>query len=142
MMKLFLDTNILLDILQGKRPSHQTSSLILEGAKKQLYEVQISIQSIADVTYIAIRNGIPFDAVSRLSSWMLDHVNVDGPDSFHLRDAIEGHTGDFEDDLHYAYAQDNACDIIITGDRQFIQRKTPGDILMMTPEEFVGRMTR
>ena len=79
MMKLFLDTNILLDILQGKRPSHQTSSLILEGAKKQLYEVQISIQSIADVTYIAIRNGIPFDAVSRLSSWMLDHVNVDGP---------------------------------------------------------------
>lgn len=28
----------------------------------------------------------------------------------------------------------------ITDDRKFIQRKTPGDILMMTPEEFVGKM--
>ena len=139
-MKLLLDTNILLDILQEKRPSHQASFLILEGAKKHLYEVQISTQSITDAMYIAIKNGIPFDALSNLSYWMLNHVNVDGPDAFHLRDALDGYSGDFEDDLQYAYALNNDCDFIITNDRKFIQRKTPGDIKMMTPEEFVGRM--
>ena len=139
-MKAFLDTNVLLDILIPERPSHHRSLLVLRLAKEHQIELQVSTQSLTDVQYILVKDRNSFPVFSEMVRWMLNHVNVDGPDSFQLRDAIEGYTGKFEDDLHYAYALDNACDIILTNDRQFIQRKTSGDILMMTPEEFVERM--
>ena len=139
-MKAFLDTNVLLDILIPERPSHDRSLMFLRLAKERQLELQVSTQSLTDTELIIARNKNSFGVFSEMVRWMLNHINVDGPDSFHIRDAIEAYTGDFEDDLHYAYALDNACDVIITNDRKFIQRKTPGDILMMTPEEFVGKM--
>ena len=139
-MKAFLDTNVLLDILIPERPFHDRSLLILRLAKVRQIELQVSTQSLTDAQYILVKDKNSFPVFSEMVRWMLDHVNVDGPDSFQLRDAIEGYTGDFEDDLHYAYALDKACDVIITNDRKFIHRKESGDILMMTPEEFVARM--
>ena len=138
-MKACLDTNVLLDILIPKRPAHEDSLLVLRLAKERQIELQVSTQSLTDTQYILVKERNSFPVFSEMVRWMLNHINVDGPDSFQLRDAIEGHTGDFEDDLHYAYALDNACDVIITGDRKFIERKKSGDILMMTPEEFVGK---
>ena len=139
-MKAFLDTNVLLDILIPERPFHDRSLLILRLAKVRQIELQVSTQSLTDAQYILVKDKNSFPVFSEMVRWMLDHVNVDGPDSFQLRDAIEGYTGDFEDDLHYAYALDKACDVIITSNRQFIHRKESGDILMMTPEEFVAKM--
>ena len=138
-MKAFLDTNILLDILVAERPSHDLSMRVLQLARKRLLEIQVSTQSLTDTQYILSQKKTDFTAFAEMAKWMLNHVNIDGPDSFHIRDALEGYTGDFEDDLQYAFALDNACDIIITNDQDFIQRKTPGEILMMTPEEFIAR---
>ena len=139
-MKALLDTNILLDILIQERASHEISLLILRLAKGRHINLQVSTQSLTDTEYILSRNNQDFTIFADMVKWMLNHVDVDGPDAFHLRDAIDGYSGDFEDDLQYAYAMNNACDVIITNDQKFIQRKTPGDIKMMTPEEFVGRM--
>ena len=112
---------------------------VLQLARKRLLEIQVSTQSLTDTQYILSQKKTDFTAFAEMAKWMLNHVNIDGPDSFHIRDALEGYTGDFEDDLQYAFALDNACDIIITNDQDFIQRKTPGEILMMTPEEFIAR---
>ena len=139
-MKAFLDTNILLDILVPGRPSHDSSLKILQLAREHHFELQVSTQSLTDTQYILSQKKKDFSVFDGMVRWMLNHLNIDGPDSFHLRDALDHYTGDFEDDLQYAYALDNACDVIITGDRAFIERKTPGEILMMTPEEFVARM--
>lgn len=141
-MKIFLDTNVLLDILAPERPSHEESLLLLRLARERKIELQVSTQSLTDTAFILTRNDEDFTIFTEMVKWMLNHVNIDGIDAFHLRDALDGYSGDFEDDLQYAFAQDNACDIIITNDRKFIQRKTPGDIQMMTPEEFIGRMKR
>jgi predicted nucleic acid-binding protein len=139
-MKAFIDTNVLLDILLPNRPSHNASRLVLQAAKMHLLDIQISTQSLTDTEYILSRNGIDFKVFADLTYWLLNNVSVDGPNSLQLRDALTAHSGDFEDDFQYAFAEDCDCDILITGDRKFIQRKTPGDILMMTPEEFVARM--
>lgn len=141
-MKAFLDTNILLDILIPERPAHEESLLVLRLAKERKLELQVSTQSLTDTEYILARDRNSFPVFTEMVRWMLNHAIVDGPDSFHLRDALEGYTGDFEDDLHYAFAWDHACDVILTNDHGFIRRKNSGAILMMTPEEFVGKMRR
>ena len=79
-------------------------------------------------------------SVNRSMLSLFNYINVSYIDPFEIRDALLSRDTDIEDNAQYAHALSEACDIIITNDRKFIQRKTPGEILMMTPEEFVGKM--
>ena len=72
---------------------------------------------------------------------IFNYVNVSHIDLSEIREALLSPDTDVEDNAQYAHALSEACDVIITNDRKFIQRKTPGEILMMTPEEFVGKMS-
>ena len=49
-------------------------------------------------------------------------------------DAIENKYKDFEDDLHYMVARDNAIKYIITRNKEDFKE---GNIIIMTAEEFI-----
>lgn len=51
-MKLFLDTNVLLDILMDSRPSHLESAMILGLGEKGVAQIVITTQSIVDAAYV------------------------------------------------------------------------------------------
>lgn len=51
-MKLFLDTNVLLDILMDSRPSHLESAVILGLGEKGAAQIVITTQSIVDAVYV------------------------------------------------------------------------------------------
>ena len=143
MVKAFIDTNVLLDLFVEGRDPRGHASTILAAVRAHKIEAVITAQSILDAAYVALdRQGVRFDQFKNTLLGMFNYVNISYIDSFDIRDALLSEDPDIEDNAQYAHAYSEACDIIITGDRQFIQRKTPGDILMMTPEEFVGRMTR
>ena len=47
-MKVYLDTNILMDLLFSTRPHHEDAEFIFEMAKQRLIEAFVSTQSIID----------------------------------------------------------------------------------------------
>ena len=142
MIKVFFDTNVLVDFFMEERLHHDHALTIFSAAKHHRFEAVITIQSILDAAYIATgrKSGVNPDGFKKAILDMLNYINVSYIDTFEIRDALLAPDADIEDNAQYAHAMSEACDIIITGDRKFIQRKTPGDILMMTPEEFVARM--
>ena len=142
MIKVFLDTNVLVDYFMEERPHHDHALTIFSAAKSHRCEAVLTIQSILDVAYIATgrKSGVNPDGFKKAILDMLNYLNISHIDLFEIRDALLAPDMDIEDNALYAHAYSEACDVIITGDREFIQRETPGDILMMTPEEFVARM--
>ena len=142
MIKVFLDTNVLVDYFMEERPHHDQALTIFSAAKSHRCEAVLTIQSILDAAYIATgrKSGVNPDGFKKAILDMLNYLNISHIDLFEIRDALLAPDMDIEDNALYAHAYSEACDVIITGDREFIQRETPGDILMMTPEEFVARM--
>ena len=53
-MTLFLDTNVLLDVLLKSRPSHMCSVTLLTFIKRGLVKAVISTQSIVDASFVYV----------------------------------------------------------------------------------------
>lgn len=142
MIKALIDTNVLLDHFVGNRDPEGFSGLILAAARSHKIEAVITSQSILDAAYVATGSrGAGLDCFKKTMLSIFNYVNVSYIDLFEMREALLSPDTDVEDNAQYAHALSEACDVIITNGRIFIQRKTPGEILMMTPEEFVGKMS-
>ena len=139
--KVFLDTNIILDLLVSSRSTREVNC-ILSAVKQNLLEAQVSVQSLLDAYYTSEKYGIPFDTFRSFLSEIRRYVNWSTIDSLNLDWAMDNFTGDFEDDAQYACAYDGCCDYFITRDKLLLRRNTPlCPMTVISPEEFVARMT-
>lgn len=141
--KIFLDTNVLLDVLcPDNRPSSEASRIIFQAVYTGLMEAVITTQSILDAAYILSRVSDHFDkeAFGRCIISMMDFMTIDSIHIFDIRDAILRPGRDLEDDAQAEHAQAEGCDAIITSDRDFRHRSDGSGILFFSPEEFVELM--
>ena len=140
-IKVFIDTNVLVDVLLGNRPHSEASKGVFQTVYDHLAEGVISSQSMIDATYVLGK----IDGASYINQLfdITNHFNLEPVDFFALRRACTNFTGDFEDDALYHVALNSCCDVIVTSNKTFIrtyQDKNPG-LLVMTPEEYVKKVT-
>lgn len=141
--KVFLDTNVLLDVLcPDNRPSSGASRIILQAVYTGLMEAVITTQSILDAAYIlsCVNDHFDKEAFGRCIISMMDFMTIDSIHIFDIRDAIFRPGRDLEDDAQAEHAQAEGCDAIITSDRDFRRRNDSSGILYFSPEEFVELM--
>lgn len=135
--KVFLDTNILLDLMISGRDS-DSSIAIFRDVKDHLLEAQISTQSILDASYCARRAGVPFETFRLIIQDLLRDVNLGAIDSFDISWAFDNPSGDFEDDAQISSAINGTCYYFITHDKSQIGRKLPVPMKIVSPEDFVS----
>lgn len=141
--KVLLDTNVLLDVLcVPARPSAGASQVIFQAVIDGIIEGVITTQSIMDAAYFLSRTGVHFDreAYGQCVLSLMNFLTIDSIHIFDIRDAIRNPGPDFEDDAQFEHALSEGCDAIITSDRAFLSRETDGGMLIISPDEFVGRM--
>lgn len=141
-LKAFLDTNILLDILQEGRPSAEFSQIILQTVFNYQIEAVITSQSVLDASYVALKAGKDPDSFFNTVQRWHNFINTDQIDTFDLTWAIRNFSGDFEDDAQVSRALDTRCDVFVTGDRKLLNHYKGAfeHLQFMTPEEFVAKM--
>ena len=140
--RVFLDTNVLVDVLMDEsRPSYACSIGIFQLARQHKLEAFLTTQSIIDASYIASKApGKRSDFFREKILNLLKYINVEYIDSFDLTDAIKIGGNDFEDDALFAHAESKGVDVLVTSDRKFIASHPPTDMLVMTPEEFMAHV--
>ncbi|MBR1698849.1 MAG: PIN domain-containing protein [Bacteroidales bacterium] len=141
-IKVFLDTNVLLDVLcEERRPYSEASKIVFQAIKSGLLEGELTTQSFLDASYILCR-GRNNPALSERLLRLMDFINVDSIDSFNIREALATPKGDFEDDAQYACAIEGACDIFLTHDQELIKqyKDVNPHIRFYTPQEFVAKL--
>ena len=98
--KVFLDTNILLDLFVSNRKS-ETAAFIMTAVKQNMIEAFVTTQSLLDAHYISHKSGVHYDDYVRLIKELRKYVNVGEIDMLDFDSAIEHYSGDLEDDAQY-----------------------------------------
>lgn len=129
-MKVFLDTNIILDVILQRDQVSYGAQILSQGEQK-LVELYVSFLSIANVAYV-IRKGRTPSQVRSIISGLYRFVDILPMNKQQVDLALQLDAKDFEDVLQYQCAIENGCDIIVTRnvrDYAFSQItvKTPAD---------------
>ena len=140
-IKVFLDTNVLIDVLAvAKRPATEYSSRIFQGIRNFKLEGVITVQSIVDAAYVFRHDPgtqrLFRDRILQIKNF----VNLESLNDFDLQDALLSGEPDFEDALQIYHAYNARCDYFITSDRELSSRPPFSGMQFCTPGEFVRKM--
>ena len=133
-MRIFLDTNVLIDIIQAERESHNYSMAILQAVRISPLTACLSTQSIVDASYVFSQGSKApleeFKKAIRLIGSIADILGVEPED---IEAANFGELADYEDAVQLSCAIRNGCDVLITNDRKF---QNYAQITCYSPKEF------
>ena len=116
-MKIFLDTNIFLDLLL-KREFYKEALEILDGVDNGQWRGYILDITVLNIDYVAKKQMKNIQEFIQLLSATFTIV---GADNAIIDEALTLENSDFEDSVQYIMAKNLACDVIITNDKDFVK---------------------
>ena len=135
--RLFLDTNVMLDLLGERIPFYDSIAKIATLADKGQIELIVSALSYATVNYFLTKFESQEKAKEKLRKFKI--ISIVYPlDELILEKGLNSNFEDFEDSLQYFSALAGNCKIIITRNgKDFKTAQLP----MMTAEEYLNSRT-
>ena len=134
MKKVFLDTNVLLDVLAKREPFYRASALVWTLAESGKVAGMISTISFNNIYYILRRQS--GGAGAKTAVRLLHGIfTVVPPDNRILNQALDSEMADFEDSLQFFSALHAGAQCIITRNPDDFPS---GHISILTPEEFLA----
>lgn len=134
-MRVFLDTNVLLDVIEARPGLVEESSDVLTLAEGLQAELYIAWHSLATIYYI-IRRGRSEEAAMAEIDQILAWANIAPVDSLSASRARNLNFPDFEDAMQCVCAESCLADVIVTRNtKDFTQSPIP----VMSPSEFLVR---
>lgn len=112
-MKVFLDTNVLMDSLLDNRPHHEEASLILSASESGIIEGCVSCLTFANMAY-AMRKDVGKDKMKEILRKSMALFDVLPMDYSQMLAALDVEAPDFEDVLQYECAKAAECEIIVS----------------------------
>lgn len=134
-MRVFLDTNILLDIVEARQKFLLASSNVFDLGIRGKIQMYATPLSFANCVYSARKNVGYEQAINGLKS-LKSYVKTATMDDEQVVEALNSGMPDFEDMLQYKAAEASKCDVIVTRDKK---RHFPSDGLpILSPEAFLN----
>lgn len=133
MTRVFLDTNVLLDVLLHREPFvHDSARVLNRGFKGEiaLYSTPLSFSTCLFVARKKLGYDNALDALKILEH----HIGIAAMDSFQLHEALYAVAPDFEDMLQYCAALAVGCSHIVTRNEQHFPQS---GIIVLSPTDFM-----
>ena len=133
MTRVFLDTNVLLDVLLHREPFvHDSARVLNRGFKGEiaLYSTPLSFSTCMFVARKMLGYANALEALKILEH----HINVATMDSTQLHEALYAVAPDFEDMLQYCAALAAGCSHIVTRNEQHFPQS---GIIVLSPTDFM-----
>lgn len=138
MKNLFLDTNIVLDLLAYRMPFYTEAAKLFSLADKKKLKLSISSLCLAEANYILSKQNPEMEIRKILRKFKV-LVNVLPLDDKITDLALNSDFKDFEDAIQYFTAIENDQDLIITRNQpDFKESKIP----IMTAGEFIKSLKK
>ena len=134
MRKLFVDTNIVIDLLSRREPFYDEAAALFSLADKKQIELAVSSLTIANTSYTLLRQIDSNKAKSILRKLRLIVKILSLDDKIVGLALNDENFSDFEDGLQYFTAIENGQDLIITRNlKDFKNSKLP----ILTAKQFI-----
>lgn len=139
MIKLFIDTNVVLDTIEHNRtPDWAASEETMDLAgESEYFKLCLSMKSIADISYV----GGKMEGKDKIKTMLRNiwrDIIILPLDDMALYDALESTCPDFEDALQISCAESGDCNYIVTRNKKHFGAYT--DIPVYTPKEFIAKL--
>ncbi len=133
-MNIFIDTNVLLDVLNNRKPFYKDSAAIWTLAEKAQINGYISAINFNNIYYISRKHSTPA-AVKKTLTLLRDIFKIVPLDEQIVGQAIDSQFKDFEDAIQYFSAQRVNAECIISRNLSHYKKS---DIAVMTPSQFLA----
>lgn len=134
-MKIFLDANIVLDVMGKRKPFYQASAAILSLAEKGRVNAVMAAHSITTIYYLMEKHFGKIRANASLLD-LFNLISVEAVDEDLLKEALALHWNDYEDAVQAVAAIRSKCTHFITRNIKDFKNLT---LKVVTPEEFLGQ---
>lgn len=135
MTRLFLDTNIVVDLLDRREPFCQDAVRLFSMAYNKQVQLVVSPITFSTASFLLRKHGL--DGVRNLLSNLRQLVSVATSDEHTVDNAIVSQFQDFEDAMQYYTALRANAEIIITRNgKDFTASKLP----VMAAEEYLATL--
>lgn len=135
-MRLLIDANILLDVLQRREPHYPASALVWKLCETEQAEGFVSALTLANLVYVMRKQLSPEQVESVLGRLALIFRVVDLT-AADIERAAQARWSDFEDALQSAAAERLHADYIITRNVRDFQNSR---VAALTPSEYLARI--
>ena len=134
-MKIFWDTNVLIDLLMLRMPFYDSASTILTMAEENKWEIVISSLSIVNSNYVCCERGkMPKVMWERKIIGLSSLVTFCSLTPESILESCFSEWTDYEDRVQYSCALSNQCDYIVTRNIKDYQLSS---IPVVDPNEFI-----
>lgn len=133
MIEIFVDTDVIIDLLTDRKPFSQYSEQLFELADKKVIKIYISSLSFSNIFYILRKYGNSKKAYEILKK-LKTIVYVLSVDEKIIELSLNSDFNDFEDAIQYYTAKENGIDILVTRN---IKDYKKADIKILNAEEFL-----
>ena len=133
MMRLFLDTNIVVDLLEGREPFCYDAAQLFTMAHDKKVELLVSPMTFSTASFLLRKHGP--EGVRNLLSNLRQLVSVTISDERTVDDSIASQFKDFEDAMQYYTALNAKAEIIITRNGKDF---TASNLPVMTATEYIA----
>jgi predicted nucleic acid-binding protein len=137
MKSLFLDTNIVIDLLAKREPFYRSAAQLFSLADKMKIQLSVSALTFANTNYILLKERKPEEAklILRKLKLLVKVVSLD--DKIIGLSLNDSDFKDYEDAIQYYTALENENDMIVTRNLKDFQRSR---IPVLTAEQFLQRI--
>ena len=136
-MKVFLDTNILLDILveRDNKEFTENAMTIVELGSDGAIDLYMSILSVTTIAYV-LKN-MPVAKKKGIIKELTTTVKVLPSLPEHVNEMLESQMKDIEDAMQVLSAREGQCDLIVTRN---LKDFGDADMPVIDPKDFLGRI--
>lgn len=133
-MKILLDTCIVIDVLQARKPFHVSAEKIFLGVAENQYEGYITAKSITDIYYLTHRCTHSDKDTRKIITKLLSLFHVLDTAGSDVKNALLSDVSDYEDAVMSESAFRSGMDCIITRNMKDYLKS---DVPVFSPDEFL-----
>jgi len=130
-MRLFLDANILIDVIDASRPHSRSSAVLFAGLIEQQdrYDLFTSCDLLTTVYYLTRKHLDRQEALQKITILnrtltLIEFGNAEVDKAISLMERYPKYA-DLEDTIQYVIARKKQCDYIVTNDQGFVSQDIP-----------------
>ncbi len=137
MKKIFVDTNILVDLLADRKPFSKYAVEIFNSAENKKVKLFTSSHSIA-TTYYLLKKFIDDSSLRKTLLGLIEYMTIISVDTEVLTKGLRSNQKDFEDSIQiYCATTIDKIDCIVTRN---VKDFKGCEILVLTPDELCSRL--
>ena len=134
MTRVFVDTDVCIDLLSGRDPHNKSAELLFSLADKGKIRIYVSSVSFSNIDYV-LRSQYSNSHSRKIIGTFKTLVHVLPVDSRTIDLAIASEFNDFEDAIQHSCAIENNLTVLITRNLKDYKKAT---ITIMSPESFLA----